>query len=107
MQTGQSELLRKAIGLENSKIANHRNGALAPQAVPLPVISTITVTDRRHEIQLLNERLETLAQDNQDLSGRAGNFRSTTCTRQSHGGFVILSDDSSIDVSKAIDLSRT
>src|ERR1700719_3984855 len=62
---------------------------------------------RGHEIQLLNEGFEGLPQDDQDLTGRPGNFRGATRSRQSHRGPVVWSDNSSINVSKAIDLSST
>src|SRR5271165_1875856 len=91
---------------QNAEISNYGVRTGTDQSDLPSVVASIAMTDRRREIQLSYECFGRLTQDDQDLAGRASNFRSATRSRQSHRGALIGSDHCRVNICKTIDLCR-
>src|SRR5580704_892770 len=91
---------------QNPEISKYGDRTGTDQSDLRSVVTAIAMTDRRREVQLAHERFARLTQNDQDLAGRASNFRSTARSGQSHGRALIGSDHCRVNICKTIDLRR-
>jgi len=101
------ELVRHGVRLEHAEIRYHRRRPTAAQAEPASRVSALAVTDRRHEVETLDEALGRLAGDDDHLSTRRRDLRRPAGSGKSDLRALVLADDCRVDVGEAIDLRTT
>src|SRR5258708_38283904 len=107
MQLGDRKFFAGRIRLHQAEIGHHRDWSLAWKPQSFACVSTVQMPDGRHEIQFFHKRARGLLQHQHHLSRATCNLWSSAGARKARGRFSIISEDSSVDISEAIDLCRT
>src|SRR5205823_11970681 len=101
----EHELACLGIGLEHAEIRDHRRRPAAAQAEPAPRVAARAVTDRRDEVETLDEALARLAGDDDLLAAGRRDLRRAAGARESNlRRGIRRADHRRVDVREAVEL---
>ena len=106
LHTGEHQLARRGIGLQNAQIRNDPGRPFAWQSHPSTGVAAVEMSGRRDEIQPLHERFGAVPPHDEDLAGRGGDLRRSPRPGETHPGRRIRADSGRIQIREPIDLRR-